>query len=195
MKTLRKTIAAIILGAATIGCGACTQEISSEGETAAQEETITWSDCSYEQGDHACDFTLTDQNGQDWNLYEHHGTAVLLDFSTMWCGYCQVAAAEIREVQEAYAGDIIYVTILIENQYGQEPDVDDLDGWASIFGITNAPVLGGDRSLIESPGNEGWEVAGWPTFYFLTDELVNYTSTRGFSSTTINTLIQDTIAQ
>lgn len=194
MNMFKKIITAAILAATTVGCGGCAAEVTGL-ETAEPVSPITWTECSYEQGDHACDLTLTDQNGEIWNLYNNHGKVIILDFSTMWCGYCQVAAAEVREVQEKYGDDIVYVTVLVEDQAGNVPDINDLDTWASVFGITNAPVLGGDRSLIKSADNDGWEVTGWPAFYFLTDDLVIHTSLRGFSSTAIDSLIQDTIAQ
>ena len=36
-------------------------------------------------GDKACNFTLYDQDGDVWELYDHHGDIILLDFSTIWC--------------------------------------------------------------------------------------------------------------
>ena len=176
MQILKKLIMAVTL-IATVGCSACTPEIENPAETAVVDPTTGWDEtCSYEQGNHACDFTLQDQNGDDWNLYDHYGKTIVLDFSTMWCGYCQYAAKEVREVQDVYADDLIYVTVLIENLGGMPPDVDDLNDWATIFGITNAPVLGGSRDMLESAGTDGWYVTSWPTFYFLTDELVIHTS-------------------
>jgi len=34
---------------------------------------VDWEDCSQEMGDHPCDFTLVDQHGEEFSLYDHHG--------------------------------------------------------------------------------------------------------------------------
>lgn len=38
----------------------------------------------YAVGDTPDDFTLTDWNGDSWNLYEHRGKVVLLNFGATW---------------------------------------------------------------------------------------------------------------
>ena len=71
------------------------------------EPIIDWDDCSQQVGDHPCDFTLIDQNGDEFKLYDHHGKVIILDFSTMWCGPCMMAAQEIEHLQQKY-GDKIF---------------------------------------------------------------------------------------
>ena len=97
-----------------LGCGACNKgEID---EIVEEENPITWEECGYNQGDHMCDFSLVDQNGDHFDLYDHIGDPIILDYSSMWCGYCQVAAGSVTSVQDYYADhDLLYVTILIEN--------------------------------------------------------------------------------
>jgi hypothetical protein len=60
----------------------------------------------------------------------------------MWCAPCQELAQHTEETAADYADDdFIYVTVLQEDADGAAPDLDDLNAWADLFGIT-APVLG-----------------------------------------------------
>ena len=78
---------------------------------------IDWDDCSQQVGDHPCGFTYADHNGEDIDLDDHHGKIIILDFSAMWCGPCQIAAMGIEDIQKKYGNKIVYVTILVENLY------------------------------------------------------------------------------
>jgi len=141
---------------------------------------IDWEDCSQEIGDHPCDFTLIDQNGEEFNLYDHHGKIIILDFSAMWCGPCMMAAGEIEELQKKYADDIVYVTLLIENQNYKPPTAANVKRWADYFGIKSAPVLGSSREFLSSDPNEGWQVSSWPQFHIINKDMVLEISFSGF---------------
>ena len=121
----------LFLSISLLALSAC--NCSDDTETAdIVESPITWEDCSYEMNDHPCDFTLKDQDGKDWTLYDHFGDVIVLDFSTEWCGYCRIAAQEVEAIQTAYGGqDLTYVTILVEDQYGNPADVVDASEWAT----------------------------------------------------------------
>jgi len=157
---------------------------------------ITWETCSQSIGDHPCDFTLQDQNDDDFNLYEHYGDFIMIDLSVMWCGPCQRAADEVQ-MTEDYFNDQLgddqqfhYVTILIEDLDGDPPDLEDVDSWATYFEITSAPVLQGSRDLLGN-SDEGWPLQGWPTFFFIDDEMQLVNSQRGFSAPHISELIHE----
>jgi len=170
-----------------LGCSACNKE-PAEIE-APDPDPITWTECGYDIGDHPCDFTLKDQHGDDWNLYDNYGSLIVLDFSAEWCYYCQVAAADAQTVQDAYADeDLIYVTIMIESASGSPADSGLLTRWSDNFGIT-APVLEGSRDLLDSGDGDGWSVEGWPTFYFIDKEMKLRTTMRGYSDETMLTII------
>jgi thiol-disulfide isomerase/thioredoxin len=157
----------------------------------AEEDLVTWEECGYSIGDHICNFSLVDQGGENYRLYDHVGSPFIVDLSTMWCGYCQVAAQEVDAVTDKYSQhSLIYATILIEDYTGQPPDVSDLDQWAAAFEIVNNPVLAGDRSLVESDSNPGFPVQGWPTFIFIDSEFVIRDIMIGFSSTSLDQRIQ-----
>jgi thiol-disulfide isomerase/thioredoxin len=141
---------------------------------------IDWNDCSQQIGDHPCDFTLMDQNGKDFNLYDHHGKIIILDFSAMWCGPCTLAAFEVEEIQKKYGDRVIYVTILIENLSQNPPSRSDLKKWAKSFGIESAPVLSGSRSLLSSDPNIGWALSAWPQFHIIDQNMTLVESFKGF---------------
>jgi len=146
-------------------------------------EDPPWENCSNIIGDHICDFTFKDQNGNDFRLYEHYGKIIVLDFSTMWCGFCQVLAQETQEIQDKYEEEgFVYVTVLFENLRRQPPSTDDLQLWVDTFGITTAPVLSGDRVLIDHGGPESWDLEAWPTVYMLDRNLVLREIMRGYKA-------------
>jgi thiol-disulfide isomerase/thioredoxin len=179
---IKKLLPLIFLSA----CAACKQEVEVEPQ---EVSPITWTECGHDMGDNPCDFTLADQNGDDWNLYENYGSIIILDFSAEWCYYCQVAAADAQTVQDAYEEvDLVYVTLMIDDASGNAPSQDLVSRWADHFGIT-APVLMGSRDLIDSGDGEGWEISGWPTFYFIDREMKISKVMQGYSDETMITII------
>jgi len=180
-----------------IGCTSCTPSLNNSGDTSDNnsEEYLfaTWETCSQNYGDHPCNFTLKDQDNNDVSLYDFYGDTIVLDFSAMWCAPCRAAASEVQEVKDSYASEgFAYLTVLIDNMEGEGPSVSECKDWADTYGISE-PVLAGDRSLIDQSAVSGWPLEAWPTFYFITDEMVLNTSLRGFSSSYIDMLIQDTM--
>ena len=134
----------------------------------ADSGPITWTDCGGEIGSHACNFTLIDQEGNDWSLYKHYGSIIVLDFSAMWCGYCQKAATIAQEIQDKHKDDdVIWVTILLQNNYGQNPAVGDLVEWSTAFDMTSAPVLSGNTDIIDQTAQNGYNIRSWPGFVII----------------------------
>ena len=158
--------------------------------------TITWSECGGDIGDHACDFTFKDQDGNNWTLYDHHGTVMVLDFSTMWCSYCRVAASEIQAVQDLYGSqDFLWVSIMIDDYSGDTVSVDEAKDWADTYGITSAPVLAGDRSIIDTTAENGYPVTSWPTFVILDRDLVIKYGLNGWSKEIITSWLLDALEE
>ena len=55
-----------------------------------------------------------------FDCMRHYGKVIVLDFSTMWCGYCQVLAGETQDMQDKYGPEgFVYVTVLFENMRGK----------------------------------------------------------------------------
>jgi len=141
--------------------------------TAANSSDITWEECGGNIGDHACDFYLMDQTGEDWSLYGNYGSIIVLDFSAMWCGYCQKAAIVAQLIQDKYKDDnVIWVTILLQNNYGQIPMLNDLLEWEKAFEMTSAPVLSGNMDIIDQTAQNGFNIRSWPGFVIIDRDMI-----------------------
>lgn len=184
----------IALSLALFGCKG--DQVEDQETSTPEYDPITWESCSYAVEDHPCDFTLKDQENVDWNLYDNYGNIIVLDFSAEWCYYCHVAASGVELIQQSYSGEsFTYVTILIEDSNGDPATLDLVKNWADSYGITSAPVLVGNRDMIDQTGENGWHVTGWPTFVFIDENMVIRQYIRGYSDslilTTIDTLLME----
>ncbi len=187
MKTLTKLLPMLAL----LGCASCAAELETPEE---EPSPITWDACSQAIPDHPCDMTLLDQNGEDWNLYEHYGSIIILDFSAEWCGYCHLGAETVQEIQDEYADDnVVYVTVLIEDRYGEPASVALAEHWANTYGI-QAPVLAGSRELISEDVTQGWPVTGWPRYFFIDRDMTLVHAIAGYNDDTLRNVL-DTLIQ
>ena len=158
-----------------------------------QASNPPWNSCYTATGEHPCDFKLINQDGKEVRLYDYYGKVIILDFSTMWCGPCQMAARSVDSTIEKFgAENIEYVTILIENTSGQPPTVHDLEVWAAYNNIEIGPVLAADRDFLFE--NE-WQVEGWPTFYFIDKNMILRDSMRGYSSPRVDAIISTLVSE
>jgi len=182
MKTLTRLVPMLAL----LGCAAC----GNVEETAEEPSPITWAECSQTVGDHPCDFTLKDQNGNDWTLYESYGDVILLDFSTEWCGYCNLSAESIQGIADAYEEHgVTVVTVLLEDGYGNPGSVDLAASWADRYGI-DAPVLAGSRDMISDDPTLGWPITGFPRYYFINREMVLWHGQAGYNDDSLEAVLR-----
>ena len=150
-----------------------------------------WETCSQEIDDHPCNFSLIDQNGDEFQLYDHYGKIIILEFSAMWCRPCQSAAKEVEQVQDEYSDDIVYVTVLIENEFRDPPVHRDINKWAKVFKIKDAPVLIGSRRMLNTNPASGWPLTAWPHFFIINKEMILKKSFTGFQEGKIELVILD----
>lgn len=175
------------------GCASNLLEVPPPVENdSGPEDPITWEHCGGAVGDHPCDFTLPDQNGDDWTLYDHYGDVVVITFSTGWCHWCQVVADRAQAIQDSYSDQgLVWVTILIEDASGGEVTDEVIQEWITSHNITNAPVLAGDRSIIDTDAESGFPVTGWPTIIVIDKRMIIAHAQRGWSEERITTWIEE----
>ena len=194
LRIIYKLILLSFLTMVSIGCSSCGP---AELETTAEEEVfdpIYWDTCSNVVGDHACNFTLLNQKGEEVSLYDFYGKVVLVDFSTEWCGYCRVAASEAQRMQDKYGEEnFVHITVLVETSSGAEPSPDDLQLWMDTYGITSAVVLSGSRSMLDPSDESYWSVTGWPTFFILDRDMKVFDILRGYSIQMLEEIVDEAI--
>lgn len=196
-----------LLSGCLSGCGEKdnAKEIVAE-ETAyetATEEIVeepwapSWDTCSYKIDEHACDFTLLDQNGNEWQLYgeANRGDIIVLDLTAMWCGPCKLAASEAQEIHDLYKDKgVQYVSVVIDNPQGEPPTMEDIQQWVTQYGFTDAPILSGNRDMVDYEAQTGFPTTSWPTFILIDRELVIRWGLHGYSRQMIEDAINAQLA-
>lgn len=181
--------AALLLLALLAGCVAHVQDTSPDDDDDDTPALITWTDCGGNPGDKACDFTFTDQHENEWRLYDHYGTVMVLDFSTMWCGVCQNIAPLAQPHQDDYTSaghDFLWVTVLVDEMtWGEPPSLQDIQDWADINGMSTSPVLAGDRTIIDTTAVDGYPISSWPTLIVVDETLTIHNGLRGWNESTV----------
>ena len=61
------------------------------------------------------------------------------------------------------------------------PSVEDIQAWKDNLGVNNAPVWAASRDLLDPDPALGWELTGWPTFYFIDKDMIVQGMLRGYS--------------
>ena len=156
--------------------------------------TETWDDCGGQLGDHPCDFSFVDQFGDTFQLYDNYGTVMVLDFSTMWCSVCNNMAHEAQSFMNTYSDqDFLWVTVIIENSQGETPTEEDISNWVDLYGINDAPVLIGDRSIVDYTAADGFPIVSWPTLVIINREMVVEYGINGWSESTMTSWVESTL--
>ena len=166
-------------------------DTNSEIETPKEFGVIEEEDCDQSAlGSSVCNIVLYDQNENVWQLYDHAGKIVILDFSTAWCYPCQVAGMSTQAIQDDYAGDVVFATLLIEGTTGAPTTHEDVTTWVEDHNVTNAPVLRASRDYVMDPqGITGYLVGGYPTYVYIGRDMKIATAHVGFSEEYVRTVL------
>lgn len=161
-----------------------------------------WTGTKAKEGSMLPRFQWYDQFGELVDIYDfaYQGKPIVLDTSTVWCGWCREMAAwiggDMSEAQEytdegytweAYYsseswydlipqlvqnGDIYWITAITENNNGGTPKQKDVENWAADFPNDRVPVLLDDS---DTQDLETWiPLTGFPTLLLL-DETMTFT--------------------
>ena len=168
----------VLLAIALLGC---TSGAEKDSLDEPKVPTYPWEECSNEIGQHACNFTATSPEGIQ-ELYQYYQRPIILDLSTMWCGYCQRAGTEADEVQQLFSEhQLVHLTVLTENFAGEPPTLDDINSWKENLGVSESPVWAASQDIIGPDPSTGWAITGWPTFYLIDKDMVVRGVQRGYS--------------
>tara|TARA_B100000131_G_scaffold263681_1_gene260587 strand:+ start:8300 stop:8893 length:594 start_codon:yes stop_codon:yes gene_type:complete len=168
------------------------EEVEEVENTPPQFGIIQAEDCDQMFiGSDVCNMVLYDHNEDIWQLHDHKGKVILLDFSTVWCGPCQNAGHYAQPLQDEYGEDFLFVTILVDGATGDPPIKEEVDEWVSVHNITTSPVLYGDRTLLDQTGETGYRIGGFPTYVFIDKNLKIHVGTVGFNNLYIRSVIEE----
>lgn len=119
---------------------------------------------NYSVGDVVDDFTVTDTNGNVWNLYDltSQGKYVYLDFFFDTCGPCQTTTPIFNEFHDTYGcnqGDLFMISI----NNGTDSDAEVI-AFENAFGgsFTHAPAVSADGGAGAVDTNLG--ITAYPTY-------------------------------
>ena len=142
-------------------------------------------------GSTVCNMIFYDQNKDVWQLYDHEGKVIILDFSTVWCGPCQLAGHYVQPIQDEYDSVLEFVTVLVDGATGAPPTEDEINEWVASHNITTAPVLYADMSVLDQTGQTGYLVGGFPTYVFIDKELKIHSGAVGFNEQYVRSVIEE----
>ena len=74
-----------------------------------------------------------DQNKDVWQLFDHEGKVIILDFSTVWCGLVRMQVI-LYNLFKMITGKIEFVTVLIEGMTGAPPTEEEINEWVTSMG-------------------------------------------------------------
>jgi hypothetical protein len=141
------------------------------------------SDFTASQWDAMPRVTLLDQWGDEVDIHDFAGQGkyIMLDVSAIWCGPCNGLASwlsggrddygfnsawpEVKELVED--GHVYWLTVLVQDNQGNTPDLADIEAWYDDYPDPHVPVLADDGTWINV-------APAYPSMYLFTEEMELY---------------------
>ena len=157
--------------------GYCETPPEPTGPTMAQsytaEDGTTINYNVLQNGDVPENFTMTDQYGEELNLYSFCGRQIMLVVSAGWCGPCRAEAETLQAVAEAHP-EVQIITMLTQDTARNPASVDFVQEWAEQYGFINIAAVTTNEpaptTLQEyfAQASTQWDIDGYlPTMYHL----------------------------
>lgn len=145
--------------------------------SASDDAGNTYNYSVLQNGDVPENFVMSDQNGEDVNLYSFCGRQIMVVVSAGWCGPCRAEAETLQAVAAAYP-EVQIITILTQDNAGNTPDLAFLQQWESDYGFENIAVVAPSDPApttyeeYYSMSTTPWDIDGYiPTMYHLDDTM------------------------
>lgn len=143
-------------------------------------ESTDWDDFEADEGQFLPRHVMVDQWGQEVDLHDFAGQGkyVMIDVSAIWCGPCNGLASWLTDGRDDYGYDstwpeikelvesqsIYWITVLVQDNNGAVPDLDDIEGWYEDYEDPYVPVFADDEEWINI-------APAYPSMYLFSPEL------------------------
>lgn len=139
-------------------------------------------DSEAEVGEQMARFKFVDPHGDEVDIYDFagQGKPIVLDIAAEWCPPCQGMSSWLGGddyqnwggyydtiEDKVNDGDIYWVTVIAQDNRGDDASQDVVESWEESYGNDNIPVLAGTNELADQ-----YIVYGWPSIYFLDENMV-----------------------
>lgn len=141
-----------------------------------------WSAFSGDEGELLPRTVLLDQWGDQLDIHDFvgQGKPIMIDVSAIWCGPCNGLASWLTGGRDDYgfddywpnvkeaveSGDLIWITVLSQDQRGNIPELDDLQGWYEDYEDPKVPILSDENEEFVN------NVAAFPSMYLFDEWLM-----------------------
>jgi peroxiredoxin len=130
------------------------------------------------------DVILTDQHGNDLQLYDFYGHVILFVVSSAWSASDALLTEELPELWSEHRDrGFIVIQLLIEDEAGYPAEVSDLVTWADDMNLAYPVVLDPGETLFDDLISAGTFAAAIPSYLLLDRTMTIDSSYTGYGQT------------